>query len=218
MTFWFVVSGFDGKVFVTDIIKLAEDIQKGEKKSENSLYPCNEVVSSVAWHPSGISSLSRFSIHFFSYFLILSYIYIHTHTFSLSFILSLFHNKSIRWLWLETQNYVSFFLFVLWRQLFGELYDRSRCHSPFRHSDRQTKTRHRFRHWKEGTHIWLSKSSLFLFSQKRKTIANGCYEFFELNRINKSIEQKKWYRPLLLGVIHSRILGWKTHFVGLRWW
>jgi hypothetical protein len=47
------IEGFDGKVFVTDIIKLAEDIQKGEKKSENSLYPCNEVVGSVAWHPTG---------------------------------------------------------------------------------------------------------------------------------------------------------------------
>jgi WD40 repeat protein len=44
--------GFDGKVFVTDIFKLATDIQKGEKKSENSLYPCNEVVGSVAWHPT----------------------------------------------------------------------------------------------------------------------------------------------------------------------
>lgn len=44
--------GFDGNVFVTDITRLYLDIQKNEKKSENSLYPCRDVVGSVRWHPS----------------------------------------------------------------------------------------------------------------------------------------------------------------------
>jgi WD40 repeat protein len=44
--------GFDGKVFVTDISRLYVDIQKNEQKSENSLYPCSDVVGSVRWHPT----------------------------------------------------------------------------------------------------------------------------------------------------------------------
>ena len=47
------IEGFDGKVFVTDIVRLVEDIQKNEKKSENSLYPCRDVIGSVSWHPTG---------------------------------------------------------------------------------------------------------------------------------------------------------------------
>eukprot|EP00029_Vermamoeba_vermiformis_P005434 TRINITY_DN1887_c0_g1_i3.p1 TRINITY_DN1887_c0_g1~~TRINITY_DN1887_c0_g1_i3.p1 ORF type:complete len:393 (+),score=81.97 TRINITY_DN1887_c0_g1_i3:91-1269(+) len=47
-----VSGGFDGKVFVTDIIRLAEDIQKNERRSENSLYQCTDVVGSVSWHPN----------------------------------------------------------------------------------------------------------------------------------------------------------------------
>jgi len=47
-----ISGGFDGNVFVTDITRLTADIQKNEKKSENSLYPCKEVVSSVNWHPT----------------------------------------------------------------------------------------------------------------------------------------------------------------------
>lgn len=35
-----ISGGFDGQVFVTDISRLISDIQKNEKKSENSLYPC----------------------------------------------------------------------------------------------------------------------------------------------------------------------------------
>jgi len=46
-----ISGGFDGNVFVTDISRLCSDIQKNEKKSENSLYPCREVVGSVSWHP-----------------------------------------------------------------------------------------------------------------------------------------------------------------------
>jgi len=45
-----ISGGFDGNVFVTDITKLISDIRKNEKKSENSLYPCREVVGSVSWH------------------------------------------------------------------------------------------------------------------------------------------------------------------------
>jgi hypothetical protein len=44
--------GFDGNVFVTDISRLYLDIQKNERKSENSLYPCKDVVGSVRWHPN----------------------------------------------------------------------------------------------------------------------------------------------------------------------
>jgi len=43
--------GFDGKVFVTDISKLYSDIKDQKPKSENSLYPCTQVVGSVRWHP-----------------------------------------------------------------------------------------------------------------------------------------------------------------------
>jgi len=46
-----ISGGFDGNVFVTDISRLCSDIQKNEKKSENSLYPCRDVVGSVSWHP-----------------------------------------------------------------------------------------------------------------------------------------------------------------------
>jgi len=46
-----ISGGFDGNVFVTDISKLVHDIRGNQKKSENSLYPCKEVVSSVNWHP-----------------------------------------------------------------------------------------------------------------------------------------------------------------------
>jgi len=46
-----ISGGFDGNVFVTDISRLCLDIQKNEKKSENSLYPCKDVVGSVNWHP-----------------------------------------------------------------------------------------------------------------------------------------------------------------------
>jgi hypothetical protein len=35
-----ISGGFDGNVFVTDISRLCSDIEKNEKKSENSLYPC----------------------------------------------------------------------------------------------------------------------------------------------------------------------------------
>jgi len=44
--------GFDGSVFVTDISRLYSDMQKQERKSENSLYPCGSVVGSVRWHPT----------------------------------------------------------------------------------------------------------------------------------------------------------------------
>eukprot|EP01119_Soliformovum_irregulare_P010816 TRINITY_DN2669_c0_g1_i2.p1 TRINITY_DN2669_c0_g1~~TRINITY_DN2669_c0_g1_i2.p1 ORF type:complete len:442 (+),score=88.08 TRINITY_DN2669_c0_g1_i2:77-1402(+) len=47
-----ISGGFDGNVFVTDISRLINDIQRNEKKSENSLYPCREVVGSVQWHPN----------------------------------------------------------------------------------------------------------------------------------------------------------------------
>jgi len=46
-----ISGGFDGNVFVTDITRLCSDIQKNQKKSENSLYPCRDVVGSVSWHP-----------------------------------------------------------------------------------------------------------------------------------------------------------------------
>jgi hypothetical protein len=46
-----ISGGFDGNVFVTDISRLCSDIEKQEKKSENSLYPCRDVVGSVSWHP-----------------------------------------------------------------------------------------------------------------------------------------------------------------------
>lgn len=48
-----ISGGFDGNVFVTNIARLVEDIQKNEKKSENSVYLCRDVVGSVAWHPRG---------------------------------------------------------------------------------------------------------------------------------------------------------------------
>ncbi|KAL0482025.1 hypothetical protein AKO1_013281 [Acrasis kona] len=47
-----ISGGFDGMVYVTDISRLVHDIQKMEKKSENSVYHCNDVVGSVRWHPS----------------------------------------------------------------------------------------------------------------------------------------------------------------------
>jgi len=46
-----ISGGFDGNVFVTDISRLVSDIRNNEKKSENSLYPCRDVVGSVSWHP-----------------------------------------------------------------------------------------------------------------------------------------------------------------------
>lgn len=49
-----ISGGFDGNVFVTNIARLVDDIQKNEKKSENSVYLCRDVVGSVAWHPRGI--------------------------------------------------------------------------------------------------------------------------------------------------------------------
>jgi hypothetical protein len=52
----YVISGgFDGNVFVTDITRLVADIRKNEKKSENSLYPCRDVVGSVSWHITGMT-------------------------------------------------------------------------------------------------------------------------------------------------------------------
>ena len=62
-----ISGGFDGNVFVTDISRLVgmfrkklfrynffftDDIQKSEKKSENSVYLCKDVVGSVSWHPN----------------------------------------------------------------------------------------------------------------------------------------------------------------------
>jgi WD40 repeat protein len=47
-----ISGGFDGKVFVTDISRLVHDITNMEKKSENSVYVCSDVVGSVRWHPS----------------------------------------------------------------------------------------------------------------------------------------------------------------------
>jgi len=47
-----ISGGFDGNVFVTDIQKLVADIKRNEKKSENWLYPCKEVVGSVRWYPT----------------------------------------------------------------------------------------------------------------------------------------------------------------------
>jgi len=47
-----ISGGFDGNVFVTDIQKLVADIKRNEKKSENWLYPCKEVVGSVRWYPN----------------------------------------------------------------------------------------------------------------------------------------------------------------------
>lgn len=44
--------GFDGSVFVTDISRLCEDITTDQQHSENSIYPCGEVVGSVGWHPT----------------------------------------------------------------------------------------------------------------------------------------------------------------------
>jgi WD40 repeat protein len=46
--------GFDGKVFVTNVSRLVDDNgpSMGDKKSENSVYLCGEVVGSVQWHPS----------------------------------------------------------------------------------------------------------------------------------------------------------------------
>jgi len=46
-----ISGGFDGNVFVTDVSRLCSDIQSNQKKSENSLYPCRDVVGSVNWHP-----------------------------------------------------------------------------------------------------------------------------------------------------------------------
>ena len=53
-----VSGGFDCNVFVTDIARLYQDIQKSERKSENSLYPCRDVVGSVSWHPQQASVAS----------------------------------------------------------------------------------------------------------------------------------------------------------------
>ncbi|KAL9656098.1 hypothetical protein ABK040_007716 [Willaertia magna] len=47
-----ISGGFDEKVFVTDISKLVDDIQSNQTKSENSVYLCQDVVSSVRFHPS----------------------------------------------------------------------------------------------------------------------------------------------------------------------
>jgi len=47
-----ISGGFDAKVFVTDISKLVDDIQGNVVKSENSVYNCQDVVSSVRFHPS----------------------------------------------------------------------------------------------------------------------------------------------------------------------
>jgi len=47
-----ISGGFDGNVFVTDISRLVDDIQRNEKKSENSVYLCKDVVGSVNWHPN----------------------------------------------------------------------------------------------------------------------------------------------------------------------
>lgn len=47
-----ISGGFDGNVFVTNIQRLFEDIQRNEKKSENSVYVTQGVVGSVSWHIS----------------------------------------------------------------------------------------------------------------------------------------------------------------------
>lgn len=47
-----ISGGFDGNVFVTNIQRLFEDIQRNEKKSENSVYVTRGVVGSVSWHIS----------------------------------------------------------------------------------------------------------------------------------------------------------------------
>eukprot|EP00743_Colponemidia_sp_Colp-15_P012111 GILK01013676.1.p1 GENE.GILK01013676.1~~GILK01013676.1.p1 ORF type:complete len:444 (+),score=42.87 GILK01013676.1:105-1334(+) len=43
--------GFDGNVFVTDVVRLFHDIRQSHHKTENSIYPCKGVVGSVRWHP-----------------------------------------------------------------------------------------------------------------------------------------------------------------------
>eukprot|EP00761_Pharyngomonas_kirbyi_P003611 gb/GECH01003615.1/.p1 GENE.gb/GECH01003615.1/~~gb/GECH01003615.1/.p1 ORF type:complete len:387 (+),score=55.16 gb/GECH01003615.1/:1-1161(+) len=43
--------GFDGNVFVTNITRLVDDMEKNEQNSENSVYMCGDVVGSVSWHP-----------------------------------------------------------------------------------------------------------------------------------------------------------------------
>ena len=40
---------------VTDISRLCEDITTDQQHSENSIYPCGEVVGSVGWHPTSTS-------------------------------------------------------------------------------------------------------------------------------------------------------------------
>ncbi len=45
--------GFDGKVFVTNISRIVDNnSQSQDKKHENSVYHCGDVVGSVKWHPS----------------------------------------------------------------------------------------------------------------------------------------------------------------------
>eukprot|EP01080_Neovahlkampfia_damariscottae_P009958 gene9958-2277_t len=46
-----ISGGFDGNVYVTNVLRLLEDMQKNEKKTENSVYVCKDVVGSVCWHP-----------------------------------------------------------------------------------------------------------------------------------------------------------------------
>lgn len=44
--------GFDGNVFVTDVVKLADSIRRNDTAARNRIYRCGEVVGSVSWHPS----------------------------------------------------------------------------------------------------------------------------------------------------------------------
>jgi hypothetical protein len=44
--------GFDGNVFVTDVVKLTDSIRRNDTAGRNRIYRCGSVVGSVAWHPS----------------------------------------------------------------------------------------------------------------------------------------------------------------------
>lgn len=46
-------AGFDGRVFVTDLLRIMTALQTQSKSTENILYPCDNVVGSVHWVPSG---------------------------------------------------------------------------------------------------------------------------------------------------------------------
>lgn len=46
-------TGFDGRVFVTDLLRIMTALQTHSKSTENILYPCDAVVGSVQWVPGG---------------------------------------------------------------------------------------------------------------------------------------------------------------------